>query len=94
MSENGADGIVYTGTIPVSGGRNELCSYIHIDDAAHVTQKAIGAGFVGHERFWAVASDTTLALGEDVDKRQYSDAELTEPLLGHRAFVDIEKSQK
>ncbi|WP_248909901.1 hypothetical protein [Halocatena marina] len=37
---------------------------------------------------------TTLdVLGEDIVKGHYPDAELTEPLPGHRSFVDIEKAQ-
>lgn len=40
-----------------------------------------------------MASDTTLdAPSEDVVKRQYPDAELTESLPGYQSFVDIEKA--
>jgi len=79
----------------VTGGRNELFSYIHIDDAARITRKAVEANFEGHERFWAVGSDTTLdAPSEQVAERFYPDAELREPLSGHQSLVDIGKARK
>ncbi|MFC6964618.1 NAD-dependent epimerase/dehydratase family protein [Halocatena marina] len=77
------------------GGPNELFTYIHIDDAARVTRKALEANFVGHERFWAVASDTTLDSSSDiVAGRYYPDAELRESLSEHQSLVDIDKARK
>lgn len=85
------DGIESEGT----GGRNELFSYIHIDDAAHVTRKAIEADFDGHERFWAVGSDTTLdAPSEAAAERFYPDAELRESLSEHQGLIDIGKAHE
>lgn len=81
--------------LEITGGRNELFSYIHINDAARATRKAIEADFDGHERFWAVGNDTTLdAPSETAAERFYPDAELRESLSEHQGLVDIEKARE
>jgi nucleoside-diphosphate-sugar epimerase len=41
-------------------GRDDLFTYLHIEDAARAAQLAIETELDGHETFWTVAADTTL----------------------------------
>jgi len=84
------DAVEWDGT-----GHNELFTYLHIDDATAIARKAIEAEFDGHERFWAVASDTTVdAPSESVAAEFYPDTERRSALSGRESLVSIEKAQR
>ena len=73
--------------------RNTLFAYLSIDDAARVVRRAVEADFGGHERFFAVADDTTAALPTaDVVERLYGDADVRSTLSGHESLVSNEKA--
>lgn len=73
--------------------RNTLFAYLPIDDAARVVRRAVEADFDGHERFFAVADDTTAALPTaDVVQRLYDDAGARSMLSGHESLVSNEKA--
>lgn len=76
------------------GHRDELFSYIHIDDAAIVARCAVETEFDGHEIFWTVAADTTMAT-PTVDLLDYgfSDAEIRTDFEGYESLVDISKAR-
>lgn len=78
-----------------SRGRNDLFTYLHVDDAAAVATDVIEADFEGHEVFWAVASDTTAAVPtpELVDEF-YPDVERRRALSGHESLVSTEKARE
>jgi nucleoside-diphosphate-sugar epimerase len=75
--------------------RDTLFSYIHIEDAADIARLAIEADYEGHERFWAVAPDTTTDVhSERLAEEYYPEAELREPLDEREALIDISKARE
>lgn len=77
-----------------TGGRNELFAYIHISDAAEIARKAIEADFEGHERFWAVAADTSVdAPTREVAERSYPEAESRKSFSGRETLASIDKAR-
>jgi nucleoside-diphosphate-sugar epimerase len=73
--------------------RNTLFTYLSIDDAARVVRRAVEADFGGHERFFAVADDTTAALPTaGVVERLYDDADIRSSLSGHESLISNEKA--
>jgi nucleoside-diphosphate-sugar epimerase len=70
-----------------------LFSYLHIDDAATLTERAIEAEYDGHEVFWTVAADTTA----DVESARlaeefYPEAECRANLDGTESLIDVSKA--
>lgn len=75
--------------------RDVLFSYLHIEDAASIARLAVEASFDGHERFWAVAADTTAAAdSETLVERYYPDASLKTPLEPHQSLISTEKARR
>ena len=75
--------------------RDDLYSYLHLSDAAKIARLAIEADYDGHERFWAVAADTTMAESSaDLAAQFYPDAEVRGNLSGNNALVDISKAER
>ena len=75
--------------------RDDLYSYLHISDAASIARLAIEADYDGHERFWAVAADTTMdEPTADLAARYYPDAEVRGDLSGTRGLIDISKAER
>ncbi|WP_273837413.1 NAD(P)-dependent oxidoreductase [Halococcus sp. PRR34] len=76
-------------------GREVLFSYLAMEDAVSIAQKAVEADFDGHEPFWAVAGDTTAdASTPDLVAEFYSEADILEPRSGHEAIVDLSKAEE
>ncbi|MDJ1434630.1 NAD(P)-dependent oxidoreductase [Halostagnicola sp. A-GB9-2] len=75
--------------------RDVLFSYLHIEDAASIARLAAEASFDGHERFWAVAGDTSAAVdsAELVDL-YYPDATVRAGLEGHQSLISTEKARR
>lgn len=74
--------------------RNTLFAYLHVDDATAVVERAATADFDGHERFWAVADDTTTTTPtEEVVAEVYPDADVREPLSGRESLVSTAKAR-
>jgi nucleoside-diphosphate-sugar epimerase len=73
--------------------RDVLFSYIHAEDAAAIARRAVEAEFEGHERFWAVASDTTAeVLNEELVAEYYPDAEVRADLGRYESLISIDKA--
>ena len=72
-----------------------LFSYIHVEDAAAVTRRAVEADFAGHEPFWVAAADTSAEAetGRLVD-RFFPDVEVQADLSGHQGLVDVGKAER
>ncbi|PSQ01384.1 NAD(P)-dependent oxidoreductase [Halobacteriales archaeon QS_5_70_17] len=74
--------------------RDTLFSYVHVGDAARAVERALTAGFDGHERFFPVAADTTTTtpsarLAEEVyPDATAGDLEGRESLLSGRKAAD------
>ena len=74
--------------------RDTLFTYLHVDDAATVARRAVEADFEGHERFWAVADDTTSAAPTaDLVREYYPDAEVRESFEKRQALVTTAKAR-
>jgi nucleoside-diphosphate-sugar epimerase len=77
--------------VPV--GRDDLYAYLHLDDAARIARLAIEADFEGHERFWAVARDTSVdPPTAELAERAFPTAECRRPFQGHESLVTGEKA--
>lgn len=77
------------------GHRDELFSYIHIDDAVTVARRAVETELDGHEIFWTVAGDTTMATPTvDVLDDGFPDAEVRAEFEGCESLVDISKARR
>ncbi|MFB6296688.1 MAG: NAD-dependent epimerase/dehydratase family protein [Halobacteriales archaeon] len=78
-----------------TGHRDELFSYVHIEDAVTAARNAIEVDLGGHETFWAVAADTTMEIetAELLDPF-YPDAEVRREFEGHGGLVDISKAEE
>jgi len=74
--------------------RDELFSYLHIEDAVAIARRAIEVDLGGHEAFWAVAADTTMET-ETVDLIDpfYPDAEIRREFEGHEGLIDVSKAR-
>lgn len=71
-------------------GRDQLFSYLHLEDAASIARLAVEVEFTGHERFWATARDTTAAVPTStLTEVFYEDAEIRKDFEGHEGIVDI-----
>lgn len=74
--------------------RDVLFSYVHVEDAADIARRCIEADWDGHERFWAVAGDTTADVHSDrLVKAYYPDAEIRKSFDEHEALIDIGKAR-
>jgi nucleoside-diphosphate-sugar epimerase len=74
--------------------RDVLFSYIHAEDAAAIARRAVEADYTGHERFWAVAADTTAEVHNDrLVARYYPDAEIRGDLAPHETLISIDKAR-
>ncbi|MFB6202221.1 MAG: NAD-dependent epimerase/dehydratase family protein [Halorhabdus sp.] len=74
--------------------RDHLFSYLHLADAASVARRAIEADITGHERFWAVAGDTTADVASTrlVDE-YYPDVRRRHSVDGTESLISIEKAR-
>lgn len=74
--------------------RDTLFSYVHIKDGADIARRCVEADWNGHERFWAVAADTTADVhSERLIEEYYPDAETRTSFADHEALIDIEKAR-
>jgi nucleoside-diphosphate-sugar epimerase len=74
-------------------GRDVIFSYLHLDDAATIARRAIEADFGGHERFWAVADDTTAAVpSAELAAEYFPTAERRHELEGTEALINTGKA--
>lgn len=74
--------------------RDVLFSYVHIEDAADIARRCVEADWDGHERFWAVAGDTTADVhSERLIEEFYPDAEIRESFDEHEALIDTGKAR-
>jgi nucleoside-diphosphate-sugar epimerase len=79
--------------LPDVGARDDLFAYLHIEDGARIARRAVEADLAGHERFWAVADDTSVDVPTDeVVERCFPDAAVRTPVAGHEAIVDTSKA--
>jgi nucleoside-diphosphate-sugar epimerase len=77
------------------GHRDELFAYLHAADAARVARKAIETDLGGHEVFWTVAADTSLATPTaEAVADGFPDAEIRADFEGHEGVVDISKAEE
>lgn len=75
--------------------RDTLFSYVHIKDGADIARRCIEADWKGHERFWAVAGDTTAdAHTERLIEEYYPEAEVRKSFEEHEALINIGKSRE
>jgi nucleoside-diphosphate-sugar epimerase len=75
--------------------RDELYTYLYLEDAARAARAAVEATFDGHEVFWTVAADTTLAIPTaEVATDAYPDAERRAPLEANDALVTTAKAER
>jgi nucleoside-diphosphate-sugar epimerase len=79
--------------LPAVGGREDLFSYLHIEDGARVARLAVEADISGHERFWTVADDTTMETPTaDLVDAAYPDADPRRAFDGTEAILDTSKA--
>ena len=79
----------------VDATRDELFSYLHVEDAGAVARHAVEATFDGHERIWAVADDTSTTVPtERLVEACYADAEVRRTLSGNDPLVDCSKAEE
>lgn len=73
---------------------NPLFAYVHVRDAAELAVLTIEADYEGHERFCAVAPDSTAdAPTEEVLETFYPDTEVRQPLTGTDGLFDVSKAR-
>jgi nucleoside-diphosphate-sugar epimerase len=78
-----------------SGHRDELYSYIHIDDATAIARSTVEATYDGFESFWAVAGDTTMnAPTPELIEDGFEEATVREPLEPSEGLIDISKAEQ
>lgn len=77
---------------PDVGGRDDLFSYLHIEDGARIARLAVETDLDGHERFWAVAPDTTMETPTADLLAEYPDARRRREFTGTEAVVDTAKA--
>jgi nucleoside-diphosphate-sugar epimerase len=74
--------------------RDVLFTYLHIEDAANIASDAIEANFTGHERFWAVAADTSAEITSDkLAEEFYPRAKRRGGLEKYESLIDISKAE-
>jgi nucleoside-diphosphate-sugar epimerase len=73
--------------------REDLFSYIHINDAGTIVPAILESDFVGHERFWAVASDTTSSVPtSEIIDACYPDVKEKREFDGRESIISIRKA--
>lgn len=73
--------------------RDTLFTYVHVDDAARAVERALTAGFAGHERFFPVAADTTTTTpSARLAAEVYPDATVLRDLEGIESLVSGRKA--
>ncbi len=74
--------------------RDVMFSYLHMDDGAEIARLAMEAEFDGHERFWAVAADTTAEEpSERIVAEFYPDVEIRASIPGTETLISIDKAR-
>lgn len=74
--------------------RDVMFSYLHMDDGAEIARLAMEAAFDEHERFWAVAADTTAEVpSERIVAEFYPDVEVRDSIPGTETLISIEKAR-
>ena len=75
--------------------RDVLFSYVHVDDGTEIARLAMEGEHDGHERFWAVAADTTADEPSSVIVEEYyPEAELREEIPGTETVISIDKARE
>lgn len=75
--------------------RDVVFSYLHIDDAASIARLAIEADFEGHEVFWAVAADTSMATeSATLAAEFFPEADVRDALEGTETLISIDKARE
>jgi nucleoside-diphosphate-sugar epimerase len=75
--------------------RNTLFAYLHRADAAALIRDCVEATFTGHERFWAVAADTTTSTPTaELVESVYPDADTNRSFEDHESLVSTTKAQR
>lgn len=78
-----------------SFARDQLFSYLHVDDAARVARAAIEEEYTGHERFWAVAADTTADVPtSELVRECYPDVPVELNFDGYESLVSTAKARR
>ena len=73
--------------------RDDLFSYLHVEDAATFARQAIEADFSGHERFWVVADDTTAKIpSKQLVETCYPETEQKITFENYDSLIDISKA--
>jgi len=76
-------------------GDNPGFSYVHVGDAASLAVDVLEADYGGHERFWAVAPDSTESVPtERLLEAFYPDTEVREPRSGTDGLFDVSKARE
>lgn len=74
--------------------RDVLFSYIHIDDATNLVRRALESDHQGHERFWAVADDTTAGVpNSKLIEQFYPDVEVRTQLDDYESLISNQKAK-
>jgi nucleoside-diphosphate-sugar epimerase len=86
----GADRSIESGSLAdPPGNRDELFSYVHVDDAARAARLAVEHDVAGHVALWITAEDTTsTAPTRALIDRYYPSAEVRNAPEGHDGLVD------
>lgn len=75
--------------------RDVLFSYVALSDAADLVKRTIESDHTGHERFWAVASDTTAAVeSEELSQEFYPDVERPRSLTEYESLISNDKAEE
>jgi nucleoside-diphosphate-sugar epimerase len=75
--------------------RDTLFAYLHVDDAARIARAVIEAEFTGHERFWAVAADTTTSVPTpELVSEFYPEADVRQEFEESDALITTEKARR
>jgi nucleoside-diphosphate-sugar epimerase len=78
-----------------AGHRDELYSYLHMDDAAAIARLTMEATYDGFEPFWAVAADTTMETPTpELIADGFADATVEASFDTHEALIDISKAER
>jgi nucleoside-diphosphate-sugar epimerase len=79
--------------------RNTLCGYVHATDAVTLVEAAVEASFVGHERVWVSAPDTSAETpSAELAAELYPDADYRGPTADdenpYAALIDTAKAKR
>jgi nucleoside-diphosphate-sugar epimerase len=78
-----------------AGHRDELYSYLHLEDAAAIARLTMEATYDGFEPFWAVASDTTMETPtRDLIAEGFPDATVEGSFDPHETLIDISNAER